>query len=95
LRVKVRALVGLKEVFGRHEFELEVPGRGSISVAELLEELAKRYPRFRELYRDPVKALEGDLNVLVDGRNVIHEEGAETRVRDGSLVVLFPPAAGG
>ncbi len=95
MKIRIRVLATLKDVFGSHEFTFELPGRDSVTVAELLEELAAKYPGFRRAVGDPLKALGDTLNVLVDGRNIIHENGAETRVLDGSLVVLFPPAAGG
>jgi len=95
VRIRVRALATLKDAFGAHEFTLELPGVSASTVGDILGELANRYPAFRRAVGDPLKALGDTLQVLVDGRNVIHEEGAATKVTDGSLVILFPPAAGG
>ncbi|MFC6716777.1 ubiquitin-like small modifier protein 1 [Natrialbaceae archaeon GCM10025810] len=35
------------------------------------------------------------LNVLVNGRNVVHEEGTETELEEGDVLSVFPPVAGG
>ena len=39
--------------------------------------------------------LNPDYRVLIDGRNVVFLGGLEAKVRDGSRVVVFPPAGGG
>ncbi|MET1101151.1 MAG: MoaD family protein [Pyrodictiaceae archaeon] len=93
--VRVKALAFLREAIGGFETRVEVPGRSSISVGELLEILAERYPRIRDLVGDPLEALGDLLHVLVNGRNVIHMNGPKTLIRDGDTVVLFPLAGGG
>ncbi|QLG51028.1 ubiquitin-like small modifier protein 1 [Natrinema halophilum] len=35
------------------------------------------------------------LSVLKNGRNVVHMAGVETTLRDGDVVSVFPPVAGG
>ena len=67
-----------------------------------------RFPGPRARLRDVVEALPGlrellllegglnpDYRVLLNGRNVVFLGGLEAEVRDGSRIVVFPPAGGG
>jgi len=56
--------------------------------------LKETFPELLELLiRDG--ELNPDYRVLIDGRNVVFLGGLEAEVRDGSRVVVFPPAGGG
>jgi len=39
--------------------------------------------------------LKPQINVLLNGREVLHMEGVETAVSDGDTIAVFPPVAGG
>ncbi|MFB6068791.1 MAG: ubiquitin-like small modifier protein 1 [Halobacterium sp.] len=39
--------------------------------------------------------LKPQINVLKNGREVLHMEGTETSVDDGDTLAIFPPVAGG
>ncbi|MFB6282219.1 MAG: ubiquitin-like small modifier protein 1 [Haloferacaceae archaeon] len=39
--------------------------------------------------------LRPQINVLRNGREVLHMEGTETPVEDGDTIAVFPPVAGG
>ncbi|MFC7096863.1 ubiquitin-like small modifier protein 1 [Halobaculum marinum] len=39
--------------------------------------------------------LKPQINVLLNGREVLHMEGVETTVDDGDTLAVFPPVAGG
>lgn len=39
--------------------------------------------------------LRPQINVLRNGREVLHMEGTETAVEDGDTIAVFPPVAGG
>ena len=40
-------------------------------------------------------AVRPQLNVLKNGRNVVHMAGPETELEDGDTISVFPPVAGG
>jgi molybdopterin synthase sulfur carrier subunit len=71
----------------------EVEARGG-TVRELLDDLLGRFPALRGqlLTEDELAPF---VNVYVEGEDVRTKEGLETRVDDGSTVILLPAMAGG
>jgi molybdopterin converting factor small subunit len=71
----------------------EVEARGG-NVRELLDDLMGRFPALRGqlLAQDELAPF---VNVYVEGEDVRTKEGLETRVDDGSTVILLPALAGG
>ncbi len=73
--------------------EREIAVAGS-TVREALEDLTTRYPELAQrIYADG--GLARFVNAYVDGEDVRTLDGLETRVRDGSTVILLPAMAGG
>jgi sulfur-carrier protein len=73
------------------EREVEASGR---TVRELLDDLMGRFPTLRgQLLEDD--ELAPFVNVYVEGEDVRTRDGLETRVDDGSTVILLPAMAGG
>src|SRR3954469_20804927 len=71
----------------------EVEASGG-TVRELLDDLLGRFPSLRgQLLED--EELAPFVNVYVEGEDVRTREGLETRVDDGSTVILLPAMAGG
>ena len=71
----------------------EVDASGS-NVRELLEDLASRIPALgsRVYGNGEIRPF---VNVYVDGEDVRTQDGLETRVGEGSTVILLPAMAGG
>ncbi|WP_083817701.1 ubiquitin-like small modifier protein 1 [Thermodesulfatator indicus] len=74
--------------------EGEVPVKGSITLTQLLKELADRYPGIQEKLLEDEKLRPGVV-LLVNGKNVLHLEELATQIKPGDTVVIFPPGAGG
>jgi sulfur-carrier protein len=71
----------------------EVQASGA-TVRELLEDLTSRLPALgARVYDDGT--IQPFVNVYVDGEDVRTRDGLETRVSDGSTVILLPAMAGG
>lgn len=65
-----------------------------LTIGELLASLEAEYPEMKgELLIDG--DLKPQINVLKNGREVLHMEGVETTLADGDTVSIFPPVAGG
>ena len=70
---------------------VEMPGQ---TVREVLDGLLAAYPTLRDRIYDG-NELPQFLNVFVDGSDVRLFEGLETKVGDGTTVILLPAVAGG
>lgn len=70
---------------------VEMPGQ---TVREVLDGLVATYPSLRDRIYDG-NELPQFLNVFVDGSDVRLFEGLETKVEDGTTVILLPAVAGG
>ena len=73
--------------------EREVPAHGA-TVRELLDDLAGRFPSLRsQIFPDG--ELAPFVNAYVEGEDVRTLDGLDTRVTEGSTVILLPAMAGG
>lgn len=99
MKVVVKAYLFLRETLGNEDIALELPE--NTTVRELLQILERDYGMPRKLYHrgGHLTLLEEDkligLNVLINGRNIKQLDGINTLLDNGSIVSLFPPAAGG
>lgn len=87
MRALIRVYASLRERLGASSITVELSG-SSATLAEILrakrevEEAVKSYPIEMMI-------------ILVDGMNIKLLKGLETEVKDGSVIDIFPPAAGG
>jgi sulfur-carrier protein len=93
IRVQIYGLLRL--VLGGREV-LELPWQEGDTVGRVLEKFqgALTIPVTHQLL-DAGGALQLGTIILVNRRNILHLEGLETPLRDGDLLALFPPGAGG
>jgi len=75
------------------EKEVELPFAGT--VAELMQALAERYGATFESRLMERGELRRYINVYVDDKDIRFLQGAQTRVGDGSTVLLMPAVSGG
>lgn len=90
MAVEVRFFATFREAVGSKSLSREIsPGT---PVGEVLEALMEEYPEL-DLYDDG--ELRGYINVMVNGRNIMHEDGEATRLEPGDEISIFPPVEGG
>jgi molybdopterin synthase sulfur carrier subunit len=92
MRVKVEFFALLREKVGAPEAYVDFIGT---TVMDLVAALSDAHG---EVFRDQV--LEGEemrsmVKILVNGQDVRSLRGLFTELRDGDIVSIFPPAAGG
>lgn len=73
---------------------LDIAGE-DVTVAELLDTIATRYPVFDRRIRDETGALRRYVNVYVAGDDVRRLRGLHTPVRSGQEILLIQSVAGG
>jgi MoaD family protein len=92
MNVNVRILGELSSIFGRRKtITLE---EGS-TVNTLVNSLQEETSHGRQGHLGRYKIGEGELAVLLNGRNILLLEGVKTVLHDGDNVSFIPPAAGG
>ena len=84
MKIRIRAFSVFTDVLGK-ELVLELPGRKTISLNELIDLLTKKYSGLHSLL-DRIEYI-----LLVNGKRV----DEKYIIRDGDEVAILPPASGG
>lgn len=91
--MQVKTFATLREITGGIMHYIDVD-KGS-TLKDVLEELFKRYPSLRDEILDENGELKTGYRLLVNGREAIHIGGMDVEIREGDVIALFPPIAGG
>lgn len=65
------------------------------TVAELIENIERRYPGFRSQIMDPQGQLHRFVNIYLNDEDIRYLGGADTALKDGDQVSILPALAGG
>ncbi len=84
---RVKLFANFREITGRSE--LEVDGN---SVEEILNKLAKQYPKLKDLFFEGGKLREY-VNIMVNGKNIRGD--LDYQVKKDDVIAIFPPVSGG
>ncbi len=74
--------------------EAQVEATGA-TIAELVEDIANRFPEFKAKVVADDGALHRFINVYANDEDVRYLEGLNTKVSDGDVVSILPAVAGG
>jgi len=96
MRIKIKFYAILREMAGKKELEIDLD-RDNATVREIIDAIKpeigeKAYDkiiRFWFVEKGP------RITILLNGRNIVHLDGLETKVKDGDTLDIFPPAGGG
>ncbi|MEM1607312.1 MAG: MoaD/ThiS family protein [Candidatus Bathyarchaeia archaeon] len=95
MKVKVRAFGELTSILGG-EMTIELDEGANIS--DLISKISGEKSGFKEKM-EHLSSQRGvtdfSLTILLNGLNINLLEGAKTRLKDGDIVVILPPVAGG
>ncbi len=92
MQLELRFFATFREAVGQKTLEYEVADDATIF--DLLDELESKYDGLAgNLLQDG--ELAPQINVLKNGREVLHMDGVETELAAGDTVAIFPPVAGG
>jgi molybdopterin synthase sulfur carrier subunit len=89
----IRLYATLRQIVGGKRVDL--PVKDGTPLEEVLRDLVREYPDLDEAIWGPEGGLAGHVAVLLNGRNVRHLEGLETKLSEGDVLDLFPPVGGG
>lgn len=92
MQLELRFFATFREAVGQKTLEYEVADDATIF--DLLDELETEYDGLVGNLLDDGE-LAPQINVLKNGREVLHMDGVETELEEGDTVAIFPPVAGG
>ncbi len=88
----VRFFASFRDIVGRKEMDVEY--RYGMTVGELLHDLCSASEPLNKACFEDGK-LRDYVKLLVNGHNIEFLDGLETVLKDGDVVAVFPPVAGG
>lgn len=92
MELEVRFFATFREAVGTKSIGWEIDD--DVTVGEVLRDLEAAYEGLDgQLLEDG--EVRAQLNVLKNGRNVVHEDGVETSLSSDDQLSVFPPVAGG
>jgi molybdopterin synthase sulfur carrier subunit len=94
MRIHIKFLANIREITGESEIELELhPGD---CIEKLMENLELKYGKdFKEATTGFTASGIPNVSILVNGRDIYFLKGPGTELKEGDVVVLIPPVAGG
>lgn len=92
MSIRVKLFATLQEIAGINEIYIEAD-----DVMALLEQLVSKFGKLKdEIFEDyERRKVRPRVKVMVNGYNIDHLKGFETRLVDGDRVAVFPVLAGG
>lgn len=95
IRVNLYTILGIKDIIGEREIEIDVPDNSNLS--DLIAEIIKRWGNgISEVLLEPEsKKVKAHLRLMVNGQDISFLEGLDTKLNDGDEVMIFPPVSGG
>ncbi|GAB7388309.1 hypothetical protein BSNK01_21460 [Bacillaceae bacterium] len=91
--MKVKLFATFREIVQNKT--LDIPYRENMTIRELLDQLIQSYPLLNEEIYTGERELKPHVQIFINGKNIRHADGLETRFQADDEIALFPPVAGG
>jgi MoaD family protein len=94
MKVEIRLFADLRELAGQKSVQEELPG--GATVEDAIKKLAGRLGKeFQGKVLDEAGHVRKIFSVLVNEQMITNLDGPLTKLKDGDVVAIFPPVAGG
>ena len=95
IRVKLHTILGMKEITGKREVEIDVPENSSLS--NFIDEIVIQWgdPLSNILFEPDSRRINAHLRLMVNGQDISFLDGMNTLLENGDEVMIFPPVSGG
>src|SRR5512136_3045747 len=97
VRVSVRFFTSLRELVGKKDETLELPGSEKITLDELLTNLSSKHGKgFAEyIYDEKTGEVKKFLQFLINVKSSSSINGFKTELKEGEVLTILPPVSGG
>lgn len=92
MNLELRLFATFREAVGQKTIHREYPDEARVE--DVLEGLEREFEGLDGSFIEDGE-LQPQINVLKNGREVLHLEGLKTEVEDDDTISVFPPVAGG
>jgi sulfur-carrier protein len=93
MRIILRYYADYREIMGMKEMLMDL--KDGQTIRGLLSTITNKYPELKtEIFEDQ-DDLKEIVTVLINGRSIEFLERMNTRLQDGDMISMFPPAHGG
>ncbi len=95
MSINVKFFATFRDLLGLKELQLETGSKENLKLIDLLESL---FQRFGENFRSKILEngnIRPKVNIMINGRNIKFLDGVNSPLKDGDIVAIFPPVAGG
>lgn len=92
MRIRVEVYGLLRELMGWKSLDFELDKGSTLEL--LLEAIVRKEPKVRDFVLEGSE-IKDFVKILVNGRDCRFLRGLRTRLEDGDVVSIFPPAGGG
>lgn len=90
--MQVKVFANLRQICGGVSVEVNPDGD---RVIDILNKMITMFPDLKDEIFTEDYALKPFVHVFINGRNIVHAENLETKVKETDQFALFPPVAGG
>ncbi len=93
--MKVKFFATFRDMVNLKELEMDLTESQSPTIKMLLDDIIEKYPLLQtEIYYED-GTVRRMTHILVNGRNIIHLDGLQTKIKSSDEVALIPPVGGG
>ena len=85
----------LAKAAGKAEFEMDFPGKKSVTLRNILDELVNNYPKLKYEIYDEKGALSFHILIFINDRPMQHSDDISMKLEDNDVVHLYPVIGGG
>ncbi len=93
VKIKFLAFAMIREIIGEKETVLELPNGSTIK--DLVTTLVKQWPRLKKHVMNEQDELDNHFTVVVNENVIQDDEIKSVILKEGDVVALIPPIAGG